>query len=67
MTLPNRIFELSTEDEFNADGDLKAELAAYRADKLDAKMIQQRRANFQYRTEKELEALGEDKLVNRKS
>ena len=62
MTLPNRVFELTTEDEYTAHGDYNAELKAYRADKLDAAAIEKLRTSSDYHTEAELEALGQDKL-----
>ena len=62
MTLPDRVFELTTEDEYTAHGDYHAELKAYRADKLDAAAIEKLRTNGDYHTEAELEALGQGKL-----
>lgn len=48
MTLLNRMFEQSVEDECNADADLKAELEAYRADKLEPAAIEERRLKGDY-------------------
>lgn len=62
MTLPNRCFELTTEDQYRADADYHAELAAYRTDKLDAAAILHKRQTGDYHTDAELAALGEDAL-----
>lgn len=62
MTLPNRVFELTTRDEYTAYNDYHAELKAYRADKLDAAAIEMLRTSNSYYTEAELEAMGQDKL-----
>lgn len=56
------MFELSVEDECNADLDLQAELVAYRADKLEPAAIEERRLKGDYRTAAQFAALGEDKL-----
>lgn len=62
MTLAHRVFDLITEDEYQAHGDYQADLKAYRADKLDDDAIEQLRLNGDYRSEEELVALGQDKL-----
>lgn len=62
MTLPNRISELTTEDEYLANGEYMAELKAHRADKLDAAAVGELRRSGEYRSEAELAALGEDAL-----
>lgn len=46
MTLPNRCFLLTTEDQYKAHGDYTAKIDAYEADKLDEEAIQQRREKF---------------------
>lgn len=62
MTLANRCFLLTQEDQYNAFADHGAEMTAYRGRKLDPTEIDRLRKSGTYRTEAELVALGQDPL-----
>ena len=62
MTLPNRLYLLTQEDQYNAWADFDAEMTAYKSDKMDAAELDRLRQSGEYRTEAELVALGQDPL-----
>lgn len=62
MTLPDRCHQLTSADEYKADADFDAEIAAYRADKLEADEIEVRAAAGGYRTQAEVSASHQDPM-----
>ena len=58
MTLPNRIYDMTMVDSYDANGDYLAEIGAYKSDKLDAAELERIRESRQYRIEAQLIALG---------
>lgn len=62
MTLGTRAFDLTMDDEVNAQAEYSAERDALLADKLDAAAIQRLRDQDKIRSEAQAQALGQDKI-----
>ena len=62
MTLPNRCFLLTQEDQYKAYTQYTAEMTAYRREKISTAEIDRLRESRHYQTEAELVALGQDPL-----